>query len=405
MKPTSSRIKNIASTGGREVLKIGADVHYMGTGTIQFDTFEHIHQAAIRAIEADHVGYTDNVGMLSLREAIAEKLANENNVRYEPDEILVTSGSSEILSAIPHAFMEPGDEAIMFDPHYVGHFAAVVELASGVPVILPTSGDNNWQPDLERVEAAVTPRTKLLFMVSPSNPVGSALTEESVRGLCDIAIKHDLYVVADELYGRIMFDGKKVLTPSSLPGMRERTFTVNGFSKAYGMTGWRVGYMGAPRELLRPVHRARLYVGICAPSISQHAALAALTGPQEPLAEMLAELDRRRHFLCNRLGAIEGIHAPLQDGTFYSFIDVRDFMREKGSAVRQILTDEVEGYKIPDSIAKQFTDFMVVRGRVYLSPGSTFGDSGEGWFRISGADYMENLQKGIERIEEAAASI
>ena len=405
MKPTSSRIKNIASTGGREVLKIGPDVHYMGTGTIQYDTFEHIHQAAIQAIEDDHVGYTDNVGMLSLREAIAEKLANENNVQYDADEILVTSGSSEILSAIPHAFMEPGDEAIMFDPHYIGHFAAVVELASGVPIILPTSGDNNWQPDLDMVEASITPRTKLLFMVSPSNPVGSALSEESVHGLCEIAIKHDLYVIADELYERIMFDGKKVLTPSSLPGMRERTFTVNGFSKAYGMTGWRVGYMGAPRELLRPVHRARIYVGICAPSISQHAALAALTGPQEPLTAMLAELDKRRHFLCNRLDAIEGIHAPMQDGTFYSFIEVRAFMREKGDAVRQVLTDEVEGYEIPDSVAKQFTDFMIVRGRVYLSPGSTFGEAGEGWFRISGADYMENLEKGIERIEEAVASI
>lgn len=405
MKPSSSRIKNIASTGGREVLKIGPDVHYMGTGTIQFDTFDHIHQAGIRAIEADYVGYTDNVGMLSLREAIAEKLANENHVHYDPDEILVTSGSSEILSAIPHAFMEPGDEAIMFAPHYIGHFSAIVELASGIPIILPTHGDNNWQPDLEMVEAAVTPRTKLLFMVSPSNPVGSALNEESVRGLCEIAIKHDLYVIADELYERIMFDGKKVISPASLPGMRERTFTINGFSKAYGMTGWRVGYMGAPRELLQPVHRARLYVGICAPSISQHAALAALTGPQEPLAAMLSELDRRRHYLCSHLSAIEGIHAPLQDGTFYSFVDVREFMREKGDKVREVLLSEVEGYEIPDSIAQQFTDFMIVRGRVYLSPGSSFGTAGEGWFRVSGASYMDHLQKGIERIEEAVASI
>lgn len=405
MKPVSSRIKNIASTGGREFLKIGPDVHYMGTGTIQFDTFEHIHQAAIRAIEADYVGYTDNIGMLSLREAIAEKLANENNIRYAPDEILVTSGSSEILSAIPHAFMEPGDEAIMFDPHYIGHFSAVVELASGVPIILPTSGDNNWQPDLDMVRAAVTPRTKLLFMVSPSNPVGAALTAESVEGLCEIAIKNDLYVIADELYERIMFDGKTVITPASLPGMRERTFTVNGFSKAYGMTGWRVGYMGAPRDLLRPVHRARIYVGICAPSISQHAALAALRGPQAPLTAMLEELDRRRHFLCDHLSAIDGINAPKQDGTFYSFFDVREFMRVKGEAVRHILLEEVDGYELPESIDQQFADFMVVRGRVYLSPGSSFGDAGQGWIRISGADQMDRLQIGIERIEQAAASI
>lgn len=405
MKPVSSRIENIANTGGREMLKIGPDVHYMGMGTIQFDTFDHIHEAGIKAIQDDHVGYTANVGLLQLREAIADKLSRENGISYDADEILVTSGSSEILSAIPHAFMEPGDEAIMFDPHYIGHFAAVVELASGVPVILPTKGDDNWQPDLEMVEANITPRTKLLFMVSPSNPVGSALTEESVRGLCEIAIKHDLYVIADELYERIMFDGKKVLSPASLPGMRERTFTVNGFSKAYGMTGWRVGYMGCPRELLGPVHRARIYVGICAPSMSQYAALAALTGPQEPLEAMLLELDRRRHYLCESLSAIEGINAPLQDGTFYSFVDVRDFMQQKGDAVRQVLVDEVEGYQPPASVDAQFTDFMIVRGKVYLSPGSAFGDAAEGWFRISGADYMENLEKGIARINEAAASV
>lgn len=405
MKPVSSRINNIANTGGRDGLKVGADVHYMGTGTIQFDTFEHIHQAGIQAIQDDQVGYTANVGLLPLREAIADKLAKENHVHYEPDEILVTSGSSEILSAIPHAFMEPGDEAIMFDPHYIGHFSAVVELASGVPVILPTHGDDNWQPDLDLVEASVTPRTKLLFMCSPSNPVGAALNEESVHGLCEIAIKHDLYVVADELYERIMFDGKTVISPASLPGMRERTFTVNGFSKAYGMTGWRVGYMGAPRKLLNPVHRARIYVGICAPSMSQHAALAALTGPQEPLDAMLAELDRRRHYLCDRLNALDGIHAPPQDGTFYTFVDVRDFMRDKGEAVRHILCDEVEGYTVPESIAKQFTDFMLVRGKVQLSPGSGFGAAGEGWFRISGAAYMASLQKGMEGIEAAVASL
>ncbi len=405
MKPVSKRIDHIANTGGREMLKIGPDVHYMGMGTIQFDTFDHIHEAGIKAIEDDHVGYTANVGLLALREAIAHKLDTENGVHYDADEVLVTSGSSEILSAIPHAFMEPGDEAIMFDPHYIGHFAAVVELASGVPIILKTRGEDNWQPDLKQVEENITPRTKLLFMVSPSNPVGSALTEESVHGLCELAIKHDLYVVADELYERIMFDGKKVLSPASLPGMRERTFTINGFSKAYGMTGWRVGYMGCPRELLGPVHRARIYVGICAPSMSQYAALAALTGPQEPLEAMLAELDRRRHYLCDSLNAIEGIHAPLQDGTFYTFVDVRPFMEQKGDAVRQVLTDEVEGYVLPDSVDQQFTDFMIVRGKVYLSPGAGFGEAGKGWFRISGADYMENLQKGMDRITEAAASV
>src|SRR3990170_2486308 len=172
MKPLSQRIQNIAGAGGRELVS-RADLHYMGGGTIDFEPFEHIHAAGIRAIQEDRVGYTDNRGLAELRAAIADKVWRENNCRYRPEEVLVTPGSSEVLAAIPHAVLEPGDEAIMFDPHYLGAFSAVVELVSGTPVVLPTHGENNWQPDPEQVEKAITPRTKLLFMCSPSNPVGA----------------------------------------------------------------------------------------------------------------------------------------------------------------------------------------------------------------------------------------
>jgi aspartate/methionine/tyrosine aminotransferase len=406
MKPLSGRLANIHGAGGRELVNRDRPFHYFGAGTIDFDTFEHIHAEAIKAIQEDFVGYTDNRGWAPLREAIADKLKRENGCDYRPEEVLVTPGSSEALAAIPNAVLEPGDEAIMFDPHYIGAFRAIVELACGVPVVLPTDGGNNWQPDPEMVERAITPRTKLLFLCSPSNPVGCALSAESVRAMCEIALRHDLYVVSDELYEKIMFDGKRVLSPASLPGMRERTFTCNGFSKAYGMTGWRVGYVAAPLALVQAVHKAQVYVGICAPSISQRAAWAALTGPQEQHARMLEELDRRRQVVVAALNALPGIACRPQDGTFYSFADAREFMLTHGEAVRAVLRGEAPaGYQVPQSQSAQFSDFLMLRGNVYVSSGGAFGACGEGYFRVSEADRLESIQRGLGYIEQAVRSI
>jgi aspartate/methionine/tyrosine aminotransferase len=406
MKPLSSRIANIHGAGGRELVNRDKPYYYFGTGTIDFDTFENIHAEAIKAIQEDFVGYTDNRGWGPLREAIADKLRRENGCEYSADEILVTPGSSEALAAIPNAVLEPGDEAIMFDPHYIGAFRAIVELAMGAPVVLPTGGANNWQPDPDMVERAVTPRTKLLFLCSPSNPVGAALSRESVEALCEIALRHDLYVISDELYEKIMFDGKKVVSPASLPNMRERTFTCNGFSKAYGMTGWRVGYVAAPAPLLQAVHKAQVYVGICAPSISQRAAWAALTGPQEQHARMLVELDRRRQVVVAALNRLPGIRCGPQDGTFYSFPDAREFMQAKGEAVRDALRREAPAtYQASQSISGQFSDFLMLRGNVYVSSGGAFGACGEGYFRVSQADRLENIQRGLSLIEQAVLSV
>jgi aspartate/methionine/tyrosine aminotransferase len=406
VKSLSSRIANIHAAGGRELINRDRPFYYFGTGTIDFDTFEHIHAEAIKAIQDDFVAYTDNRGWAPLREAIADKLKRENGCDYSPEEILVTPGSSEALAAIPNAVLEAGDEAIMFDPHYIGAFRAIVELACGVPVVLPTNSSNNWQPDPAQVERAITPRTKLLFLCSPSNPVGAALAPETVHALCEIAARHDLYVVSDELYEKIMFDGKRVLSPASLPGMRQRTFTCNGFSKAYGMTGWRVGYVAAPLELVKAVHRAQVYVGICAPSISQRAAWAALTGPQEQHAQMLEELDRRRKAVVAALNELPGIVCRPQDGTFYSFPDARGFMQEKGEAVRAVLASEAPaGYQVPAAMSAQFSDFLMLRGNVYVSAGAAFGDCGDGHFRVSEADRMENIHSGLTMIRDAVLSV
>lgn len=406
MKPLSQRIANIRASGAREVLgPYREKAIYLSTGTIDFDTFEHIHQAAIEAIQEDFTAYTDNRGHPPLREAIADKLKRENGIEVSADEVLVVSGSSEALGAIPQVALEPGDEAIVFDPHYLGAFQAVIELASGVPVVIPTRYEDNWNPDPAQVEAAITPRTKLLFMLSPGNPTGSVWAPESVHALAEIAIKYDLYVVSDELYEKIVFDGVRVTSPASLPGMRERTFTVNGFSKGYGMTGWRVGYVAAPQPLIDATHRAQNYVGICAPSISQRAALAALTGPQEPFDRMLAELDRRRRFVVDALDGVAGLHARPQDGTFYTLIDARELMLERGEAMRRALKDVAWGYETPASPSQLLSDYLLVVGGVYVSAGGNSEATSQGYFRVSGADKQEKLDRGVRAIRQALETL
>ncbi len=405
MRPLSARIEGITPSGSREIVDVDWDeVLYLSSGTIDFEILKHVHEAGVEAIREDFTAYTNNQGYVPLREAITEKLARDNNVEYDVDEVLVTSGSSEALGAIAQAVLDPGDEAIIFDPHYVGGFGAVVQLASGVKRIIPTKSEDNWNPDPQAVRDAITPRTKLLFLVSPNNPTGSALTEETVRSLAEIARRHDLYVVSDELYERIMFDGKRVFSPASLPEMWERTFTVNGFSKGFGMTGWRVGYVAAPKPLLDAVRAAQNYVGICAPSISQRAALAALTGPQEPVHRMVEDLQRRRDFVVQALNEVEGLAVKPQDGTFYTFVDAREFMREKGQEVQEALNQHTD-YQATGTPSKQLSDFLVIQGQVYVSSGGTLGAASDGWFRISEADRMTKLEEGVDRIKNAIESI
>lgn len=404
MKPLSTRIQNIRPSGIRKYFDVKREgmINLFG-GTIDFDTFDHIHEAAIRAIEEDFTAYTTNAGIMPLREAIIDKLARENGVEYSAEEILVTSGNSEALAAIPLAVLEPGDEAIVFDPAYTA-FGPLTELANGVPVYVPTFPEDNWQPDPDEVERAITPRTKLLWWMAPGVPTGVAWTEATSHALAEIAIKHDLYVASDELYEKLMFDGKRVISPASLPGMRERTFTVNGFSKGFAMTGWRVGYVGCPVMLVDALIKAQQYGSICAPSVSQRAALAALTGPSEPFERLLAELDRRRLLVAERFNRIDGVTCTPQEGTFYVFVDAREYIGGKGPAIREYLA-QYSGYEIPDSPAEQLSDFLLARGNVALTAGSVFGEQGEGWLRVSEASRMDHLDHALTRVEEAMNSI
>ncbi len=404
MKPLSTRIQNIQPSGIRKYFDVRREnLISLGTGTIDFAPFEYVHAAARQAIDDNFTGYTTNSGILPLREAIVDKLQRENSLAYAVEDILVTCGSSEAMAAITQAVLDPGDEAIMFDPAYSA-FAPLVELCNARPVLIPTRGEDNWNPDPAAVAAAITSRTKLMFMNSPGNPTGAALSPETSLALAELARQHDLYVLSDELYEKIMFDGRRVISPAGLPGMHERTFTVNGFSKGFGMTGWRIGYVASPPGLTQALIKAQQYASICAPSISQRAALAALTGPEDHFRRMLAELDRRRHTIVREINQIPGLHCQAQDGTFYSFVDARQLLREKGERIRDVLRQQADE-PLADSPVEQLTDYLLLRGNVILTAGSAFGPSGEGWFRISGAGRMAVLEAGLGRIREALAAL
>ncbi len=404
MQQLSTRIQNIKPSGIRKYFDVKqADLVSLGVGTIDFEPFESVQRAAVQAVEENFTGYTSNSGILPLREAIVEKLERENGLTYDISDILVTCGSSEAMAAITQVILNPGDEAIMFGPAYSA-FAPLVELCNATPIVIPTRGEDNWNPDIAAVEAAITPRTKLLFMNSPGNPTGAALSREVSEALAELAIRHDLWVLSDELYERIMFDGRSILSPATLPGMHERTFTVNGFSKGFGMTGWRVGYVASPKGLTSSLVKAQQYASICAPSISQRAALAALADDTNYYERMLAELARRRDYIVDQLSQVPYLKCTPQDGTFYSFVDARDYLQEKGDAMRDYLRENTSE-SLSVSEVEQLTDFVLVRGNVALTAGSAFGPTGEGWFRVSGASQMDVLEKGLSRVREALGSL
>lgn len=404
MKPLASRLKRIQPSGIRRHFDLSREgLISLSSGTIEADPFVHVHEAAKQAIDEGFTGYTTNAGVVALREAIGRKLERDNGLRYEVEEILVTCGSSEALAAIALATLEPGDEAIIFDPYYIA-FGPLVELANAVPVYVPTHPEANWNPTRDDLERAISPRTKLIFYMSPGNPTGAVWTEETTRMIGEVSVEHDLYVASDELYERIVFDGNEVVSPATMPGLWERTFTVNGFSKGFGMTGWRVGYVASPRPLTEALVKAQQYASICAPSVSQRAALAALEGPPEAFESLLRELDGRRQAVVGAFSEVEGISCAPQEGTFYTFVDARRLLEDRGDAIRARL-ERIDEYEIPESPSQQLTDYLLSEANVVLTPGSTFGDGGEGWFRISQASRMNKLVEGLERIQAALGSL
>ncbi len=381
----SRLVRDVPPSGIRkffDVLNSMPDVISLGVGEPDFDTPAVVVEAGGQALRSGRTHYTSNFGTIELRRALATHLRGRYEVAYDPDtEIVITVGASEALAATLSAVIDPGDEVVVAEPTYVAYVPDII-FAGGTPVFVPARPDDDWQLDPDAVEAAITPRTKALFIGFPNNPTGAVLEPDRIRALAAIAERHDLLVVSDEIYDRLVYGGHRHEAFSALPGMRERTILLGGFSKSYAMTGWRVGYACAPAELLDGIVKVHQYIIMSAPTVAQDAALVALTEADEDVEQMRAEYDRRRRMF---VAGLERIGLPTVEprGAFYAF----PYIGGTGLS------------------SNDFSERLLHEGQVAMIPGSAFGASGEGYVRASLAASHEDLEEALMRIERFISSI
>jgi aspartate/methionine/tyrosine aminotransferase len=352
----------------------GVDVVHLEIGRPDFDTPGPIKDAGIRAIEEGKVHYTSNYGIEPLRQGLARKFRADNDLEYDPgSEIIVTAGATEAVLVTFLAFLDDGAEALVPDPAWT--YASGVKLANGTPVRYDLDPEAGFQPDLDSLESAVSPDTELLVVNSPHNPTGGVLDRDRVAAIRDFAVEHDLLVLSDEIYEKVLYDGDHH-SLAAADGLYERTITVNGFSKAYSMTGWRLGYLAAPEELIDPLIRARQYTTTCAPSISQHAGVRALEGDGDLHEPMVETFERRRDLVVDRVESVPGMELPTAPaGALYAFPSVPGDGRE-------------------------FALSLLRETGVALVPGSVFGPSGENRVRIAYSNSAERIDEAFDRIED-----
>ena len=380
----SQRVQDVPPSGIRkffDVLNSMPDVISLGVGEPDFDTPTQVVEAGVAALRAGRTHYSSNYGTTELRLALAAHLERLYGVDYDPTrELLITIGASEALAIAMAALVDPGDEVIVVEPSYVAYVPSVV-FSGGIPVSVPTRPEDDWQPDPDAVEAAITPRTKVLFLGYPCNPTGAVLEPETKRALAALAERHDLVVVSDEIYDQLVYGGHRHEAFSALPGMRDRTILLGGFSKAYAMTGWRIGYACAPADLLEGMLKVHQYAIMSAPTMAQDAALVALTQADDDVQRMREEYDRRRRMFVAGLRQI-GLPTVEPRGAFYAFPDIRRTGISSDQFAEQLIYDE----------------------HVAVVPGSAFGATGEGYVRASLATSYANLEEALVRIGRFVAA-
>ena len=379
----SKRVRAVPASGIRrffDVVSSMDSVISLSVGEPDFVTPWVIRDAAMRSIENGHTHYTSNYGMQELRRRLADHLHRLYQLDFDAEgELLITAGVSEGLDAAVRAIVDPGDEVILQDPAYVA-YAPAIQFAGGVPVYAPTSEANAFALDPAVVEALVTDRTKALLLGFPANPTGAVLSAEQLAGIAAIAIRYDLLVISDEIYDRLVY-GEKHVAIASLPGMRERTITLGGFSKNYAMTGWRVGYVAAPYPLLEAVVKVHQYVMMSAPTAAQHAAIEALESGEEHVVAMRDEYDRRRRLMWQGFASM-GLSCVEPRGAFYAFPNV-----------------SVSGFD-----DEAFAERLLQEERVAVVPGSAFGAAGAGHVRACYATSFAEIEEALERIQRFVAT-
>lgn len=382
----SKRVYGIKLSGVRRILQMTSgtkDVISFAVGQPDFDTPINIREAGIRAIKDGYTKYISVSGILELREAIADKLLKKNKIVADPEsEILVTVGSASGLYCGIQAVIDGGDNVLMSNPGYT-YYPSLVKLASGRCKFYKLKEEREFRPDPEEIECLVDAKTKLIMLNSPNNPLGSVLTKDDLKSIADICKRHDLLVMTDEAYEDFIYDGYHHCSIASLPGMKERTISVFTLSKTYSMTGWRVGYVAAPKTLMESIRVVQAYVLTHPSSMVEKAAVEALLGPQENVLQMREEFQRRRDFMVKRLLEIEGVSCVPPRGAFYAFPDMSFFGRTSWELAEHLLKN----------------------GRVLTVPGLAYGSEGEGHLRLSFSTSIQKIEEGLDRLERTLRSL
>jgi len=365
----------------------GLDVISFGAGEPDFDTPSHIKEAAKRALDAGATKYTQVEGTPALRAAVAKWLGKAHNLSFEASEIIVSAGAKQSLFNAMHAIVDEGDEVIIPAPAW-GSYNEIVKMAGGRPVVVLGAAANNFVPKIADIEKAITPRTRAILYSSPCNPTGAMLDEASVRSIADLAVKHDFWIITDDIYRTLIYGDAKFFQPATIsPEVRARTIIVDGVSKSFAMTGWRIGFAAAPKELVVAMGTLQGQSTTNAAAVSQAAALAAIEGPTDELETMRVEFDRRRKAMVKALREIPGVTCVEPKGAFYAFPDLSSFLGKKTP----------EGKKIENDA--QLCEYLIEAARVAVVPGSAF--SAPGFIRLSYATSMKNVEEGVARIAAA----
>lgn len=378
-KPLSDKVIKMKPSGIRKFFDIVSempDAISLGVGEPDFDTPWNVREEGIYSLEKGRTFYTSNAGLLELRQAICDYTDRRFHVAYNPkNEVLLTVGGSEGIDVALRAMLNPGDEVIIPEPCFVS-YVPCVELADGVPVTISLKNENQFRLTAEELEAAITDRTKIVMLSYPNNPTGAVMEREDLEAVAEVVIRHDLYVISDEIYAELTYNSGHV-SIASLPGMRERTVVINGFSKAFAMTGWRLGYAMAPAMLMEQMTKIHQYAIMCAPTTSQYAAIAALRDCDRDVDRMRESYDQRRRYLLNEFKEM-GLACFEPYGAFYMFPCIKEF----------------------GMTSEEFATKLLNAKKVAVVPGSAFGECGEGFLRISYAYSLEELKVAIGRIKE-----
>ncbi len=354
----------------------GIDVCGFGAGEPDFDTPEHIKAAAIEALQAGFTKYTPSAGIPELRAAIAEKLTSDNGLAYRAGQVIVSNGAKHSCYNAILATCQPGDEVIIPAPYWVS-YPDMVRLVGAEPVIVPTMERNNWKMRAEDFENAMTPRTKMLIMNTPCNPTGSVYTREELEAIVEVASGEDIYILSDEIYEKLVYDDAKHVSIASLSKeANDLTITVNGFSKSYAMTGWRLGYLAAPEAVAKAVDSIQSHTTANPSSFSQRGALAALKGDQQCVSDMREEFDMRRNYMIDRLAKIPNVTAVKPQGAFYVMLNVSQL----------------------GLTSQNFADRLLSKANVAVVPGAAFGD--DRTIRLSYATSIDIIKKGLDRLQD-----